>query len=136
MESKDCCGCGYFSPDFSSGMSLWKLTQRANIAGIREVMLCDRIDSFRSASHSFPKKMAKQSVKLIFFGRENYGGNYVIWPWQFKCFFSVINCLNVSLGNMIRNIYGFLEWVFVCAVLCESIQYIYRPRTRILLTYC
>ena len=64
-----------------------KLTQRANIAGIREVMLCDRIDSFRSASHSFPKKMAKESVKLIFFERENYGGNYVIWPWQFKCFF-------------------------------------------------
>lgn len=27
--------------------------------------------------HSFPKKMAQESVKLIFFERENYGGNYV-----------------------------------------------------------
>ena len=59
-----------------SQLSLWKLTQRAN--SIKEVMLCDRIDSFRSVSHSFPKKMAQESVKLIFFERENYGGNYVV----------------------------------------------------------
>ena len=64
---------------------------------IKEVKLSDRINSFRSVSHSFPKKMAKESVKLIFFERENYSGNCVVWPWQFKCFFTVINCLNVNL---------------------------------------
>ena len=47
---------------------------------IKEVKLSDRINSFRSVSHSFPKKMAQESVKLIFFELENYGGKCVVWP--------------------------------------------------------
>ena len=45
---------------------------------IKEVMLCDRIDSFRSVSHSFPV-----------FERENCGGNCVVWLGNLNAFFSL-----------------------------------------------
>ena len=67
-----------------SQLSLWKLTQK-----VKEVMLCDRIDSFRSVSHSFPEKMAQESVRLIFFERENCGGNCVVWLGDLNAFFSL-----------------------------------------------
>ena len=92
-ESKDCCDCGYFSPDFSPGMSFTAFLMEIDTKGkhsIKEVMLCDRIDSFRSVSHSFPV-----------FERENCGGNCVVWLGNLNAFFFVINCLNFSLGNVI-----------------------------------
>ena len=92
MESKDCCGCGYFSPDFSSGMSFTAFLMEIDTKGkhsIKEVMLCDRIDSVGSVSHSFPEKMAQESVRLIFFERENCAGNCVVWLGNLNAFFSL-----------------------------------------------